>query len=112
LGNFEPGKTSKYRDPFMNKLIDFINNTECKIEYLSLSGRGKHGIGRDIIPFIQSLLQNSTITELDISGHGFGDAGAIWVSKVIQQNKTLKSLKLDENKVSPLGFRSLAIGME
>lgn len=74
----------------MNSLISLITQTGCKLEKLSIAGNsisdydmklfclllyllkfillggGKYGIKADLIPFIQALSSNESITELDI----------------------------------------------
>ena len=58
--------------------------------------------------FLYCIGTNSKLTEIDISGHGFGDRGAIALARVLQRNKTLVSVYLDNNEVERLGLLNLA----
>lgn len=41
-------------------------------------------LGKLILPFIQALAKNQTITEIDLSGHLSGNSGAIALAKTLQ----------------------------
>lgn len=57
----------------------------------------------DLIPFINALGSNTTITELDISGNQIGNKGAIALAKTLQTNNSISRLFWDENQTGYMG---------
>jgi len=47
---------------------------------------------------------NKSIINFDVSGHDFGNGGAIAIAKILRCNATLTSLQWDENNVQAPGF--------
>eukprot|EP01119_Soliformovum_irregulare_P002391 TRINITY_DN12650_c0_g1_i1.p1 TRINITY_DN12650_c0_g1~~TRINITY_DN12650_c0_g1_i1.p1 ORF type:complete len:907 (+),score=230.04 TRINITY_DN12650_c0_g1_i1:50-2770(+) len=107
--NFTAGK-SKYREAAVNSLVKFLNS--ASVNSLSLAGGGKLGIKEDILPLFQALFENKTLQELDVSGHGFGDPGAVTIARTIQLNSCLKVIRLDENNITITGLKALVNGLE
>lgn len=50
----------------------------------------------------------ATLTTLDMSGHGFGDAGAIALSRLIQQSHSLTAVEYDDNNITIVGLANIA----
>jgi len=61
-----------------------------------------------VSPFLLALAQKATLTSLDMSGHSFGDEGAIALSCLIQQSHSLTSVEYDDNDVTTLGLANIA----
>jgi Ran GTPase-activating protein (RanGAP) involved in mRNA processing and transport len=62
-----------------------------------------HPLKNDLLPFIFALGENTSLTELDISGHQMGNTGAIALAKSLQTNNSLTKLLWDENQTGILG---------
>ena len=56
----------------MVTLAAFVS-TSHQLEALTVRGNAKHSLGPAIIPVLSSLAQTTTLTELDVSGNGYGD---------------------------------------
>eukprot|EP01133_Synstelium_polycarpum_P017740 gene17740-21152_t len=82
----------------------------CPLETLHVAGNSAGRLRAEIIPLAQALLKNDTITELDISGHHAGDDLAINLGRVIQVNRTIKTLYWDENLTTTVGMEYFSIG--
>ncbi|CAO3648984.1 unnamed protein product [Cunninghamella blakesleeana] len=77
--------------------------------------RGKDGcaeIASGIVSALESLKHNRTLERLQLAGLGIRDVGALTLAKVVTYNRTLKSISLDENKISIDGYRALASAFE
>jgi len=57
----------------MHTLVQLINHTGCPLEALHLAGTTNSRLREAIVPFISALANNNRITEIDLSGHGFGN---------------------------------------
>lgn len=98
--NFKGSKT-KGRTTAVNNLIKMISS-DCTIEALHISAKS-HPLKNDLLPFIFALGENTSLTELDISGHQMGNTGAIALAKSLQTNNSLIKLLWDENQTGILG---------
>jgi len=98
---------SEKQIPQIYKDFKLLLNSICPLEVLHLRG-GTAGKLRDINQLLYCVGTNTTLTEIDISGHEFGDRGAIALARVLQQNNTLVSVYLDNNNVERLGLLNLA----
>jgi Ran GTPase-activating protein (RanGAP) involved in mRNA processing and transport len=58
------------------------------------------------------LLADTTLTELDLSGIGFGSEGAVAVAKYISDNGALTSLNLSSNRLYASGAKAVAEAIE
>lgn len=58
------------------------------------------GFGKMIVQSFPSLVGNTTLKKLNLTGNLIGDIGAFQLAEVLKKNKTLKSLEIDGNKVS------------
>jgi len=87
--------------------------SDCPITTLEMAGGPKatQQLGRSIIPFFQQLMHNSSLTNLDVSGHSFGSAGAKSLSKVVQLNATLTRIVYDMNDIGLMGLSAIAEGV-
>ncbi|EAL64096.1 hypothetical protein DDB_G0286681 [Dictyostelium discoideum AX4] len=94
------------------KLISPSSFSLCPLETLHFAGQNNGRVKGDIIPLAHALLKNDTITEIDISGHHAGDDLAITLGRVIQVNKTIKTLYWDENLTTTVGLEYFSIGFK
>ncbi|KAF2075298.1 hypothetical protein CYY_003375 [Polysphondylium violaceum] len=110
-GNFKTSKT-KSRSASIESVITLLES-ECPIETLHITaGNSKSPLKNDILPLIYSLATNSSLLELDITGHQMGVKGAIALGKALQTNKTLHTLIWDENLTTLAGFSGFLVGLE
>lgn len=58
----------------------------------------------DLIPLIDVLASNTSLSEIDISGHQIGNTGVIALAKSLQLNGTLTKLFWDENETGLIGY--------
>ncbi|RUS31016.1 hypothetical protein BC938DRAFT_478611 [Jimgerdemannia flammicorona] len=85
------------------------------IEELILAGGGTllgdAGFGKMIVQAFPSLTSNYTLRKLDVRGNLIGDVGAFQLSEVLKENRILKCLEVDENKITMEGFKFFADAM-
>jgi len=98
------------RQEAIEALIHLVRN--APLTKLVLRGGGKYSLKSDIIPLIFKLITNKKLIYLDISCHQVGDQLAYCLRKVLQHNKSIKSLLLDENDTTIQGFKALKIAFE
>ncbi|KAN0050285.1 hypothetical protein ACTA71_003402 [Dictyostelium dimigraforme] len=110
-GNFKQSKT-KSRPSAIESVISLLES-ECPLETLHMTvGNSKSPLKADILSLIYSLATNSSLLELDISGHQMGPKGAIGLGKALQTNKTLHTLIWDDNLTTAVGFSGFQVGLE
>jgi len=108
--NFE--KASKLRTKCVQRLSQLLApETTVHIESLYIAGSPKAALRADLMPLIFSLMTNSSLKLLDITGNQIGNAAALGLSKVLQTNSTLESLYWDENGTSFFGFQIFKVGL-
>ncbi|CAH1269328.1 CARMIL1 [Branchiostoma lanceolatum] len=66
----------------------------------------------NLIPILNVLGSNNSLTSLDISGNGMGDFGARMLSKALQINSKLRTIMLDKNGITARGFQDLGAALE
>ncbi|XP_019629483.1 PREDICTED: F-actin-uncapping protein LRRC16A-like isoform X9 [Branchiostoma belcheri] len=66
----------------------------------------------NLIPILNVLGSNNSLTSLDISGNGMGDFGARMLSKALQINSKLRTIMLDKNGITTRGFQDLGAALE
>ncbi|KAH3760774.1 myosin-I binding protein [Pelomyxa schiedti] len=103
-------KRTKVRGRMMTSLIQLIES-DCPLTSLELEGNARGPLRGDLVPFLFSLIPNKTLTHLNISGNGVGDACAAILGRVLQANNTLKSLQWDDNLTTTKGFQYFARGL-
>jgi len=104
------GKT-KYRNAAVENLIKLISS-DCAIEVLHIASIPSNGLKLDLIPFITALGNNTSLGELDISGHQIGNRGAQELSRSLQTNNTLSKLLWDENQIGFMGFKNIKYALQ
>ncbi|KAI7867604.1 uncharacterized protein EV154DRAFT_531933 [Mucor mucedo] len=72
----------------------------------------KSVICKAIIQALHGLRHNSCLRHIDLSGLRFGDEGALALARVLNTNRTLQSICLDENHISIEGYRKLKTAIE
>ncbi|KAF2074609.1 hypothetical protein CYY_004079 [Polysphondylium violaceum] len=93
-------------------LISPASFSLCPLETLHIAGSSHGRLKSEIVPLAQALLKNDTITEIDISGHQAGDDLAIALGRVIQVNRTIKTLYWDENLTTTVGMEYFVNGFK
>ena len=73
---------------------------------------GIYSLKQELLPFLDSLGDNTSLTELDVRGHLAGDQAAIAVSKALKSNTKLTMIDLDGNGITLLGFQALRYGLK
>eukprot|EP01105_Mastigella_eilhardi_P024275 TRINITY_DN6307_c0_g1_i1.p1 TRINITY_DN6307_c0_g1~~TRINITY_DN6307_c0_g1_i1.p1 ORF type:complete len:1080 (+),score=357.09 TRINITY_DN6307_c0_g1_i1:23-3262(+) len=101
-------KTTKQRSDVIRVLCKLIAS-DCPIETLNMAGGSKAAqqLSKSILPFIQALATNTTLTEIDLSGHLFGNNGAIALAKILQLNTTLNTIFWDDNQTNLIGLTAV-----
>jgi len=91
----------------MSKVINSV-----RIQSLSAKGGKSAVLKSDVVDMVFGLMNNDTLTDLDISGHQCGDAIAVVMAKVLQHNRTLSSLDIHNNGLTYAGLSSLLLGLK
>jgi hypothetical protein len=79
---------------------------------LNAAGGKESRLRETIVPFLGAVGANTRITELDISGHGFGNRGAIALAKALGINHVLTSVNWDDNNTGLLGVGNICDGIQ
>jgi len=108
-GNFKGGKT-KHSMNAVDNLVKLINS-ECAIEVLHITAK-HHPLKHELLPFVASLGNNNTLTEVAISGHQMGNKGAVALARVLQTNHCLTSLSWDGNLTGLMGFSNIKYALK
>lgn len=90
-------------------LIQLINKTSCPLESLQLAGGPNSRLKEKIVPFISALGLNKRISEIDVSGHSFGDKGAITLAKTLEINHVITSIQWDDNNTGITGLANIKV---
>jgi len=104
-------KGSRSRSSAIEGLINLISS-ECPLDTLILQGGKGYALGQELIPLIDAIGTNDSITSLDISGNNIGNKGAMALAKAIQTNQTLVHLVWDENGTTLPGFQNFKVGLQ
>eukprot|EP01130_Rhizamoeba_saxonica_P014345 TRINITY_DN6261_c0_g1_i1.p1 TRINITY_DN6261_c0_g1~~TRINITY_DN6261_c0_g1_i1.p1 ORF type:complete len:985 (-),score=209.62 TRINITY_DN6261_c0_g1_i1:42-2996(-) len=95
--------------------IDALTNlcySECPLSHLSLQGSRGKSFGPGLTRFLFALVGNDSIKSINITGNEMGDAAGLALSKFLQSNHALKSLKWDSNETTSLGFSQFLSGLK
>jgi len=95
-------------------LIAKVLNT-TSIDEFEMQGDKKAGRGLktdELLEVVLELVDNKTLTRLDISGNQGGDDLGIALGKVLQHNDTLSTLHWDGNDMGIVGFKAVKLGLE
>ena len=65
-----------------------------------------------LIDLLPSLGGNTAIQEVDVTGNALGDAGATALAALLNYNRVLRKLELDDNQISLQGYRELVAAAE
>lgn len=103
---------SPERPAALAALAAYLNADGCALTSLRLEGAPKQALGADVATLAFALARNSTLTTLDLSGNGAGDAGLFAVAKLLQANRRLTSLVLDDNAASLASLSALRSAMQ
>ncbi|EFA81048.1 RasGTPase-activating protein [Heterostelium album PN500] len=106
-GSFS-GSAGAQRSKAVLALSNFLQSSHT-IEVLKMRG----GPDRDqqlqgcIIPLLLSLGSVQSLKKLDISHHMIDNSGAIALSKAIYQNRSIRTLLIDNNNIGALGYANI-----
>jgi len=103
-------KPTKQRMESIRALITYVS--QSPLEKLVVQGSAKCSLKGDICPLIFSLMNNKCLRHLDITGNQAGNTLALALSKALQVNKTLLTLRWDDNVVSLAGYIMLRSGLQ
>ncbi|KAI8334689.1 hypothetical protein BC941DRAFT_454278 [Chlamydoabsidia padenii] len=95
----------------------FERNTAIRVLKLNISvARSKEDgalVGKGIVDALDAGLKHNRVLErLELNGIGMGDVGATVLANSITINRVLKSIHLDENKITIDGYRALVTALE
>eukprot|EP01125_Pyxidicula_operculata_P013211 TRINITY_DN4368_c0_g2_i1.p1 TRINITY_DN4368_c0_g2~~TRINITY_DN4368_c0_g2_i1.p1 ORF type:complete len:685 (-),score=171.28 TRINITY_DN4368_c0_g2_i1:158-2212(-) len=101
---------AKVRKDMINYLAEMANSHNLSLQSLSIAGASRNNkdsrLKDSVIFLLQNLVYNTSITEMDITGHGMGNAGAIALARMLEQNQTITKLKWDDNATGLIGFQN------
>lgn len=82
------GKTTQYQTQISCSSYPFVssNNPTCREKALG---------------------ESQTLQELDVTGHGMRDSGAVALGAALRQNQSVTTLSYDRNSVTLEGFRAI-----
>mmetsp|Transcript_32348 Transcript_32348/g.47473 ORF Transcript_32348/g.47473 Transcript_32348/m.47473 type:complete len:414 (-) Transcript_32348:102-1343(-) len=95
-----------YRGPIFQQLLDWIKRNDRAMHTINL--RNKSVNDDDVVSLADALLQNISITHIDLSRNRIGDRGAIALATVLKHSPKLIELRLGMNEIGPIGARYLA----
>jgi len=76
--------------------------------YLGVGGDGnKSSIGKELLPLIKLIGENTPLVEIDVTGNKFGDELAEVFADELRKNTHLKSVRWDRNFITATGWQSL-----
>lgn len=73
---------------------------------MSISGTPKYGLGKALLPLIETLANNSSLTYLNISDNNIGDVGASILAECLRTNNGLTTLITNQNHFTFTGYVS------
>jgi hypothetical protein len=105
--NFEGKGNSKIE--LLSQLCRLLKSDDCCLQSLDVSDSKL----RELTPqLLSSLIGNSSITKLDISGNLMGTPGVRALVKLILSGTQLKELQIGNNDISAAGFTYIADALE
>ncbi|KAF7728350.1 hypothetical protein EC973_006291 [Apophysomyces ossiformis] len=72
----------------------------------------KNNLAKAVTEALEGLKRNVALERLDLAGLGIGDQGAMVLAKVLQTNQTLRSIDIDDNRITIDGYRALLKAFE
>eukprot|EP01124_Arcella_intermedia_P005793 TRINITY_DN13413_c0_g1_i1.p1 TRINITY_DN13413_c0_g1~~TRINITY_DN13413_c0_g1_i1.p1 ORF type:complete len:1150 (-),score=231.44 TRINITY_DN13413_c0_g1_i1:206-3193(-) len=101
----------KIRNLLLEKLWLLLSSTSSSLEALYMRGSLGGRLRDSIVKFLDVLASTSKLSILDISGHAFGDKGALAIRRVLYKNRSLTKLFYEQNGISAVGLRNIAEGL-
>eukprot|EP01128_Nolandella_sp_AFSM9_P009381 TRINITY_DN598_c1_g1_i1.p1 TRINITY_DN598_c1_g1~~TRINITY_DN598_c1_g1_i1.p1 ORF type:complete len:443 (-),score=122.41 TRINITY_DN598_c1_g1_i1:92-1285(-) len=96
----------------MIRQLKMLSSSICPLEVMSFRGSPGKRLGESMTSFLLALSANATLTQLDVSGHAFGDKGAMSLARLIQKNQVLTHLTYDENNIGKIGLFNIGLGLK
>lgn len=86
----------------------FTERTQTSLKILNFA---YCNLRAETVVILDSLWNNKSVDNLNITGNQMGDKGALALSKLIQVNTTLRTIQWDENGISISGLQAVVIGL-
>ncbi|EFA77312.1 hypothetical protein PPL_12523 [Heterostelium album PN500] len=79
------------------------------LEKLVLAGRDSRGffLGRELLPLVKSMNEESRLVELDINGNAMGDDLCRELFESLKKNSSLRTLNIDNNAIGLAGLAAM-----
>ncbi|KAL6070421.1 hypothetical protein QOT17_006951 [Balamuthia mandrillaris] len=95
--SFNLASSKKPLKPLTESLCQLLSSTPS-LQTLLIAGDGKHFFyGSQLAKIFEALVENRTLTELDISGNKIGSKDMLAVCEQLRNNRSLTYLNLDNN---------------
>jgi len=101
-------------------LIGAINaalSNDVELSFIKLNGNSKELFNKrleymQVFALAESLHDNGTVQEIDLSYNNIDDAGVATIARLLKVNKALKAVNLAGNNIGPEGAKKLADSLE
>jgi len=103
-GNFS-SKPTKQRTKAVRDLSALLCSAKCCIKEFSIRGTREFQLKGDMKEFLFSIIVNTTLKSIDITGNQIGPSMGQILSKLFQANQSLETIYWDDNGTTLLGFQ-------
>lgn len=111
---FRPSSTKARKDA-VNALIQMFQASTLPLRALSMAGAvgGKSGksdsrLKEAVCPLLLALGRSRRLEELDVSGHSFGNTGAIQLGRLLEMTRSVRRIVWDDNYTQLIGLQAVA----
>eukprot|EP01105_Mastigella_eilhardi_P023063 TRINITY_DN576_c0_g1_i11.p1 TRINITY_DN576_c0_g1~~TRINITY_DN576_c0_g1_i11.p1 ORF type:complete len:748 (-),score=177.39 TRINITY_DN576_c0_g1_i11:2053-4296(-) len=105
-------KTSSKGKQLSDCVAALVNARLPHLLELDLTAHPRTPISKGFLPVLAFAFEHKTLTSLNISGHGIGDACATALARMVQSNTTMRSLQWDENGTTLNGLQLFNMGFQ
>eukprot|EP00937_MAST-01D_sp_MAST-1D-sp2_P003826 g3826.t1 len=88
-----------------------LRELEIRGDAGSKRGSGAYALHGALLPLLEELQNNTSLTKLDITGNAIGNNGALFLAKTLGVNTALSDLAFDCNGTQLAGLHALASAM-
>ncbi|GAM26540.1 hypothetical protein SAMD00019534_097150, partial [Acytostelium subglobosum LB1] len=102
------GSPGAQRSKAVLAISNFLQSSKT-IEVLKMRGgpKAQQQLQRCILPLLLSLGSVQSLKKLDISWHMMGNQGAVALAKAIYQNRSIRTLLVDNNGIGSMGLANI-----